>query len=70
MLLDDNQISAYQAQLLELREEHRDLDHAIERLVEAPYVDSLQVRRLKKRKLQLRDAIAHIESLLIPDQPA
>lgn len=70
MFLDKSQISAYQAQLLELRQEHRDLDHAIERLAEAPYVDTLQLRRLKKRKLQLRDAIAHIESLLIPDEPA
>jgi hypothetical protein len=68
--LDDNQIASYQARLLELRQEHRDLDDAIHRLHEAPYVDTLQLRRLKKRKLQLRDAIARLESLLIPDEPA
>ncbi|MFM1892716.1 MAG: hypothetical protein RLZ44_1793 [Pseudomonadota bacterium] len=70
MYLDDSQIASYQARLLELRQEHRDLDDAIHRLNEAPYVDTLQLRRMKKRKLQLRDAIARLESLLIPDEPA
>ena len=70
VFLDNEQIATYQARLLELRQEHRDLDDAIMRLAEAAYVDSLQLRRLKKRKLQLRDAIAQIESLLIPDEPA
>ncbi len=50
-----------------LRVEHRDLDSAIERLQEGPYVDDLQLRRLKKRKLQLKDFIAQLESRLIPD---
>ena len=68
--LDNDQIIVYQARLLELRQEHRDLDDAIHRLSEAPYVNSLQLRRMKKRKLQLKDAIARLESLLIPDQPA
>lgn len=70
MYLDDSQIANYQAKLLELRQEHRDLDDAILRLMEGPYVDPLQVSRMKKRKLQLRDAIARLESLLIPDEPA
>jgi hypothetical protein len=69
--LDSDQISVYQARLLELRREHRDLDEAIlQLLAEAPYVDSLEMRRMKKRKLQLKDAIARLESLLIPDEPA
>lgn len=70
MFLDSDQITTYKARLLELRQEHRDLDDAIARLAEAAYVDGLQLRRLKKRKLQLRDAIAQLESLLIPDEPA
>ena len=68
--LDSDHINVYQARLLELRQEHRDLDDAITTLTQAPYVDNLQLRRMKKRKLQLKDAIARLESLLIPDEPA
>ena len=57
-------------QLADLRTEHRDLDAAIERLVHAPDVDELTVKRLKKRKLWLKDCIARLESALIPDEPA
>lgn len=57
-------------QLAELRVEHRDLDDAITRLLEGPYVDQLQVRRMKKRKLLLKDVISHLESALIPDLDA
>ncbi len=57
-------------QLAELRHEHRDLDAAIERLVRAPDADELTVKRLKKRKLWLKDCIARLESALIPDEPA
>lgn len=57
-------------QLLELRIEHRDLDQAIARLVEDISIDNLQLRRLKKRKLQLKDAISRLESNLIPDLDA
>lgn len=56
--------------LAELRIEHRDLDEAIHRMAEAPAVDQLRLRRLKKRKLLLKDAIARIESSLIPDLDA
>ncbi len=56
--------------LAELRVEHRDLDDVIARLLEGPYVDQLQVRRLKKRKLLLKDVIARLESALIPDLDA
>ena len=53
-----------------LRIEHRDLDDAIERMEQGPYVDQLRLRRLKKRKLQLKDFIAVLESRLIPDLDA
>ena len=56
--------------LAELRVEHRDLDEAIARLSQDPSVDQLQVRRLKKRKLKLKDWIAQLESRLIPDLDA
>lgn len=55
------------ARLHELRVEHRDLDDAIQRLIEAPPIDELLLRRLKKRKLQLKDRIALIEGMLEPD---
>lgn len=55
------------AQLARLQQEHRDLDAAIEALADAPGADILQVQRLKKRKLFLRDRIAYIEDQLTPD---
>lgn len=55
-------------QRLELvRIEHRDLDHAIAALRDAPIPDQLQLARFKKRKLRLRDEIAWLEDKLIPD---
>ena len=54
----------------ELREEHRDLDLAINRMAMDPWQDQLQIRRLKKRKLKLKDWIAYLESQLIPDLDA
>lgn len=57
-------------QLAELRQQHRDLDLALEGLRHAPMRDELAVTRLKKRKLQLKDCIARLESALIPDEPA
>jgi hypothetical protein len=56
--------------LLELREEHRDLDLAIDRMVTDPLQDQLHLRRLKKRKLKLKDWITRLESKLIPDMDA
>ncbi|NIJ06953.1 hypothetical protein FHS31_000535 [Sphingomonas vulcanisoli] len=50
-----------------LRQEHRDLDAAIDALTFAPASDQLQIARLKKRKLALKDEIAHLEDQLIPD---
>ena len=56
--------------LLELREEHRDLDLAIDRMALDPLQDQLHMRRLKKRKLKLKDWITRLESKLIPDMDA
>lgn len=53
--------------LHDLKEEHRDLDDAITVLMLNPYIDQLQLRRMKKRKLLLKDAIERLESKLIPD---
>ena len=56
--------------LRELRVSHRDLDYLIDRLQHDPMVDQLRIRRLKKRKLLLKDMIAALESELIPDMDA
>lgn len=62
---DDPQ--ALQQQLAELKSEHADLDAAIDRLEEYPPLDDLLLRRLKKRKLLLKDRVAALERLLGPD---
>ena len=56
--------------LRQLRIEHRDLDEVISRLSLDIHVDELQLKRLKKRKLGLKDQIAKLESQLIPDMNA
>lgn len=56
--------------VVELRLEHRDLDEAIARLQADIDADELAIKRLKKRKLLLKDTIARLESALIPDEPA
>jgi hypothetical protein len=56
--------------LSELVEEHRDLDLAINRISQDPWQDQLRLRRMKKRKLKLKDWIARLESKLIPDLDA
>ena len=53
--------------LKQLRVEHRDLDQVIARLVTEPNVDELMLKRLKKRKLMLKDMITQLESARIPD---
>ena len=65
--MDSSEESELRERLESLRQEHRDLDEAVARLAEEPAMNQLQLTRLKKRKLQLKDAIAHIESQLIPD---
>ena len=56
--------------LRELRVSHRDLDYLIDRLQHDPMVDQLRIRRLKKRRLILKDMISQLESELIPDMDA
>ena len=56
--------------LRELRVTHRDLDYLIDRLSHDPMVDQLRIRRLKKRRLILKDMIVKLESELIPDMDA
>ena len=56
--------------LRELRVSHRDLDYLIDKLQHDPMVDQLRIRRLKKRKLLLKDMITTLESELIPDLDA
>ena len=56
--------------LHQLRLEHSDLNHIIELLHEQPVIDQLQLRRLKKRKLLIKDIITRLESKLIPDWDA
>ncbi len=56
--------------ITELKSEHRTLDGQLEAIADDPSVDDLQVRRLKKRKLFLKDCIAHLERQLLPDATA
>jgi hypothetical protein len=65
--MTEQEESELRAQLARLRQEHRDLDAAIEALQIAPGADILQIQRLKKRKLVLRDRIRVIEDQLTPD---
>ena len=67
---DPLELARIAQRLAQLRLEHRDLDSAIARLQADIDADELSVKRLKKRKLQLKDNIAKLESALIPDQPA
>lgn len=67
---NDEEITEIRAQLYELQIEHRDLDLVIDHLILNPPPDQLLVRRLKKRKLQLKDRITLLERMLIPDIPA
>jgi len=63
----DTQTFQHLQRLRQLRIEHRDLDDVIHRLQLDLYVDQVQMRRPKKRKLMLKDQIARLESQLIPD---
>lgn len=68
--MDFNDPAAIARRLVELRVEHRDLDAAIQRLIALADNDELQIKRLKKRKLLLKDCITRLESRLIPDLDA
>jgi hypothetical protein len=69
LLLDSN-LHSPERRLIELRMEHADLDAMIDRAAEQTPVDELMTRRLKKRRLALRDQIARLELALDPKEPA
>ena len=63
----DDEEERLQERLIELESEHKDLDDVIQRLTDTPPVDFIQIQRLKKRKLQLKDEIERVRSMLLPD---
>jgi hypothetical protein len=65
--MDDPLFEEIRRQIAELQSAHRDLDEVIARLAESSITDMLQVQRLKKRKLVLKDQMARLESQLLPD---
>jgi len=69
-MLNTNNPEELHAMLLELTTEHHDLDVAIANMMDAPTTDDLLLRRMKKRKLHLKDRIALIERQLDPDVSA
>jgi hypothetical protein len=66
----DENLNSPQRRLIELRMEHADLDDLIDRNLLASSADELSLRRLKKRRLLLRDQIASLETQLEPPEPA
>ncbi len=67
---DPAELSRIAQRIAVLKQEHRDLDLAIARLQVDQIADELAIKRLKKRKLLLKDCIGKLESALIPDEPA
>jgi hypothetical protein len=65
----DSNLHSPERRLIELRMEHADLDALIDRALEGP-VDELMMRRMKKRRLALRDEISRLELRLDPKEPA
>ena len=65
--LTEEEKQKLEERLFELKQEHRDLDDVIDRLLLTPDVEELQLKRFKKRKLMLKDTISKIENMLIPD---
>ncbi len=70
MELTDEETRLIRGKIETLKVEHRDLDDIIERLSRDPNLDELQMRRLKRRKLLLKDQITLLEGQLVPDIPA
>ncbi|MBS1190206.1 MAG: hypothetical protein H6R10_1998 [Rhodocyclaceae bacterium] len=68
--MSDEEIAGIRILLHELQAEHRDLDLVIDHMAAAPPPDELLVRRIKKRKLLLKDRIQQLEQMLVPDIPA
>ncbi len=69
-MIQAGEVETLQHRIDELHLEHRDLDEVINRLALSPMQDRLQLQRLKKRKLYLKDQIATLERQLTPDIPA
>ena len=65
--LSNEEAVEFEAELARLKEEHRDLDRAIDALEQIVAGDQLQIQRLKKRKLVLKDRISFVEDQLTPD---
>ena len=65
--MESEEIRELRTTLLRLKQEHRDLDSAINALEQSGRADALQLKRLKKKKLYLKDEIARIEDQLLPD---
>ncbi len=65
--LTEDEKQKMEERLFELKQEHRDLDDVINRLLLSPEVEELQLKRFKKRKLKLKDTILLLENVLIPD---
>ena len=63
----NSDIKELQRQLAELESEHRDLDEVISRLSDGTPINQLQIQRLKKRKLNLKDEITRLHAKLLPD---
>lgn len=70
MMPQDSNLHSPQRRLIELRIEHADLDALIDLASQDAPIDELQMRRLKKRRLALRDAITRLEASLDPREPA
>ena len=66
-MLTQDELEALNGRIAELQVEHRDLDDVIAKLAATPGHDELQLRRLKKKKLQLKDTIVLLQMRLIPD---
>ena len=68
--METTEIPSLGSQLLALRAEHRLLDEEVHRLQEFPYIDQLELQRLKRQKLRLKQNIELIKDMLIPDLDA
>ena len=68
--MDDVERAMLEQRILQLKIEHRDLDDVIKRLADQPGYDQLQLQRLKRRKLLLKDQVAWLERHVDPDIPA
>jgi hypothetical protein len=65
--LTEEELNNIRKRVVELKVEHRDLDDAIEVMIATGVFEELKIKRMKRRKLQLKDDIARLENTLIPD---